>query len=103
MQAVFICLLMPFLSKLWGIPFDQLSSYLKDGAACFLNIGTVTHGMFLLSISYFSINVFLKPILLFCALVFVLGVGEAFFPKSVIIHSADYAFNCLNGENMTCA
>ncbi|GLT58697.1 hypothetical protein SLA2020_315680 [Shorea laevis] len=38
-QALFICLLLPFLSKLWGIPFSQLSSYLKDGAACFLNIG----------------------------------------------------------------
>ncbi|XP_071926475.1 protein CLT1, chloroplastic isoform X1 [Coffea arabica] len=39
-QAVFICLLLPFLSKLWGIPFDQLPLYVKDGAACFLNIGT---------------------------------------------------------------
>ncbi|GKU93466.1 hypothetical protein SLEP1_g7061 [Rubroshorea leprosula] len=38
-QALFICLLLPFLSKLWGIPFSQLSSYLKDGAGCFLNIG----------------------------------------------------------------
>ncbi|GKV26271.1 hypothetical protein SLEP1_g35608 [Rubroshorea leprosula] len=38
-QALFICLLLPFLSKLWGIPFSQLPSYLKDGAACFLNIG----------------------------------------------------------------
>ncbi|GLT41783.1 hypothetical protein SLA2020_158260 [Shorea laevis] len=37
-QALFICLLLP-LSKLWGIPFSQLPSYLKDGAACFLNIG----------------------------------------------------------------
>ncbi|KAG8483611.1 hypothetical protein CXB51_022427 [Gossypium anomalum] len=38
-QALFICLLLPFLSKLWGIPFSQLPNYLKDGAACFLNIG----------------------------------------------------------------
>ncbi|XVF04845.1 hypothetical protein REPUB_Repub05bG0120400 [Reevesia pubescens] len=38
-QALFICLLLPFLSKLWGIPFSQLPTYLKDGAACFLNIG----------------------------------------------------------------
>ncbi|KAL1555185.1 Protein clt1, chloroplastic [Salvia divinorum] len=38
-QAVFICLLLPFLSNLWGIPFSQLPSYLKDGAACFLNTG----------------------------------------------------------------
>ncbi|KAH6810746.1 CRT transporter 3 [Perilla frutescens var. frutescens] len=42
-QAVFICLLLPFLSNLWGVPFGQLPSYLKDGAACFLNIGTMTN------------------------------------------------------------
>ncbi|CAI9785778.1 unnamed protein product [Fraxinus pennsylvanica] len=41
-QAVFICLLIPFLSKLWGIPFSQLPNYLKDGSACFLNIGTMS-------------------------------------------------------------
>lgn len=40
-QAVFISLLLPFLSKLWGIPFLQLPAYLKDGAACFLNLGTI--------------------------------------------------------------
>ncbi|XP_042002081.1 protein CLT3, chloroplastic-like isoform X2 [Salvia splendens] len=40
-QAVFICLLLPFLSNLWGIPFSQLPSYLKDGSACFLNTGTM--------------------------------------------------------------
>ncbi|KAK8520593.1 hypothetical protein V6N13_030964 [Hibiscus sabdariffa] len=38
-QALFIGLLLPFLPKLWGIPFSQLANYLKDGAACFLNIG----------------------------------------------------------------
>lgn len=43
-QAVFICLLLPFLSNLWGVPFRQLPSYLKDGAACFLNIGTMSNG-----------------------------------------------------------
>ncbi|XP_061362610.1 protein CLT1, chloroplastic-like isoform X2 [Gastrolobium bilobum] len=41
-QALFICLLLPFLSKLWGIPFSQLPSYLKDGAACFLNVGMLS-------------------------------------------------------------
>lgn len=40
-QALFICLLLPCLSKLWGIPFYQLPNYLKDGAACFLNYGTI--------------------------------------------------------------
>ncbi|KAI4308199.1 hypothetical protein L6164_031297 [Bauhinia variegata] len=43
-QALFICLLLPFLSKLWGIPFGQLPTYLKDGAACFLNVGTLSSG-----------------------------------------------------------
>ncbi|XP_057954316.1 protein CLT1, chloroplastic-like isoform X2 [Malania oleifera] len=43
-QALFICLLLPFLSKLWGIPFSQLPNYLKDGAACFLNLGTLSSG-----------------------------------------------------------
>ncbi|XP_029130973.1 protein CLT1, chloroplastic isoform X2 [Cajanus cajan] len=43
-HALFICLLLPFLSKLWGIPFGQLPNYLKDGAACFLNIGTLSSG-----------------------------------------------------------
>ncbi|XP_027331034.1 protein CLT1, chloroplastic [Abrus precatorius] len=43
-QALFICLLLPFLSKLWGIPFSQLPNYLKDGAACFLNVGALSSG-----------------------------------------------------------
>ncbi|XP_019434656.1 PREDICTED: protein CLT1, chloroplastic [Lupinus angustifolius] len=43
-QALFICFLLPFLSKLWGIPFCQLPNYLRDGAACFLNIGTLSSG-----------------------------------------------------------
>ncbi|XP_022897957.1 protein CLT1, chloroplastic-like isoform X2 [Olea europaea var. sylvestris] len=41
-QAIFICLLIPFLSNLWGIPFSQLPNYFKDGSACFLNIGTMS-------------------------------------------------------------
>ncbi|RDY08646.1 Protein CLT3, chloroplastic, partial [Mucuna pruriens] len=43
-QALFICILLPFLSKLWGIPFSQLPNYLKDGATCFLNVGTLSSG-----------------------------------------------------------
>ncbi|ESQ41947.1 hypothetical protein EUTSA_v10015536mg [Eutrema salsugineum] len=43
-QVICIALLLPFLSKLWGIPFNQLPSYLRDGGACFLNIGTRTIG-----------------------------------------------------------
>ncbi|XP_020584954.1 protein CLT2, chloroplastic [Phalaenopsis equestris] len=38
-QALFVFLLLPFLSKLKGIPFTKLPHYLKNGAACFLNIG----------------------------------------------------------------
>ncbi|KAG9440178.1 hypothetical protein H6P81_020343 [Aristolochia fimbriata] len=37
-QALFVLLLLPLLSNLRGIPFAELPSYLKDGAACFLNI-----------------------------------------------------------------
>uniref|UniRef100_A0A6N2L333 Uncharacterized protein n=2 Tax=Salix viminalis TaxID=40686 RepID=A0A6N2L333_SALVM len=43
-QALFVCLLLPFMSKLWGIPFSQLPNYLKDGAVCFLNIGSLSSG-----------------------------------------------------------
>ncbi|XP_042436687.1 protein CLT1, chloroplastic-like isoform X5 [Zingiber officinale] len=43
-QALFICLLMPFMSKLWGIPFNQLPSYIRDGTACFLNVGSLSGG-----------------------------------------------------------
>eukprot|EP00257_Ricinus_communis_P019880 XP_015578983.1 protein CLT1, chloroplastic [Ricinus communis] len=43
-QALFICLLLPFMSKLWGVPFGQLPSYLKDGAVCFLNMGGLSSG-----------------------------------------------------------
>lgn len=38
-QAIFVFLLLPFLSNLRGIPFTELPHYLKNGAACFLNIG----------------------------------------------------------------
>ncbi|WVY94266.1 hypothetical protein V8G54_033354 [Vigna mungo] len=51
-QALFICLLLPFLSKLWGIPFSQLPNYLKDGTACFLNVGTLSRGKQLSSFPY---------------------------------------------------
>ncbi|KAG8494027.1 hypothetical protein CXB51_011407 [Gossypium anomalum] len=38
-QALFVLLLLPLLSNLKGIPFLELPSYLKSGAACFLNLG----------------------------------------------------------------
>ncbi|TKW18917.1 hypothetical protein SEVIR_5G464000v4 [Setaria viridis] len=41
-QALFMCLLLPFLSKLWGVPFHLLPAYIKDGAACFLNTGSIS-------------------------------------------------------------
>lgn len=37
-----MCLLLPFLSKLWGVPFHVLPTYIKDGAACFLNMGSIS-------------------------------------------------------------
>ncbi|KAK0576755.1 hypothetical protein LWI29_022802 [Acer saccharum] len=43
-QALFVLLLMPFLSNLKGIPFAQLPLYLKSGAGCFLNMGANTLG-----------------------------------------------------------
>lgn len=43
-QALFILLLLPFLSRLWGVPFCQLPSYFKDGAACFVNVGSLAKG-----------------------------------------------------------
>ncbi|CAM0885032.1 unnamed protein product [Alopecurus aequalis] len=43
-QAIFMCLLLPFLSKLWGIPFHLLPTYIRDGAACFLNMGSLSAG-----------------------------------------------------------
>ncbi|KAK6245797.1 hypothetical protein SCA6_008887 [Theobroma cacao] len=43
-QALFVLLLLPFLSNLKGIPFSELPSYLKSGAACFLKTGAGTSG-----------------------------------------------------------
>ncbi|XP_022773028.1 protein CLT2, chloroplastic [Durio zibethinus] len=43
-QALFVLLLLPVLSNLKGIPFSELPSYLKCGAACFLKIGADTSG-----------------------------------------------------------
>ncbi|KAJ9545404.1 hypothetical protein OSB04_025111 [Centaurea solstitialis] len=37
-QALFVLLFLPFLSNLKGIPLHELPSYIKSGAACFLNI-----------------------------------------------------------------
>lgn len=38
-QALFVFLLLPVLSNLRGIPFAKLPTYLRSGAACFLNVG----------------------------------------------------------------
>ncbi|KAA0061766.1 protein CLT1 [Cucumis melo var. makuwa] len=58
-QAVFILALLPFLSKLWGIPFTQLPSYLRDGAACFLNYGSLSgcDGAPLLPLLFILVNI----------------------------------------------
>ena len=38
---------LPFLTKVKGIPFEQLPSYLKSGAGCFLNFGANALGILL--------------------------------------------------------
>ncbi|CAM6101261.1 unnamed protein product [Calypogeia fissa] len=43
-QALFVLLLLPFLSTLKGIPFQQLPTYFRDGAACFVNAGALDSG-----------------------------------------------------------
>ncbi|KAL6867305.1 hypothetical protein ACP4OV_015329 [Aristida adscensionis] len=58
-QALFVFLLLPFLSNLKGIPFVELPAYLRHGAACFLNIGgnlKDCHGAPLLPLLYITLN-----------------------------------------------
>ncbi|MQL70223.1 hypothetical protein Taro_002507 [Colocasia esculenta] len=43
-QALFVFLLLPFLSNMRGIPFSELPTYLRNGAGCFMNIDTHTTG-----------------------------------------------------------
>ncbi|KAL2893075.1 Protein CLT2 chloroplastic [Bienertia sinuspersici] len=50
-QALFVLVLLPMLSNLKGIPFDQLPQYFQSGVACFLNIGADKAGKF----SYFGV------------------------------------------------
>lgn len=52
MQALFVFLLLPFLSHLRGIPFPELPTYLKDGAGCFFNVGHSKTGKFANSLWY---------------------------------------------------
>ncbi|XP_023533653.1 protein CLT1, chloroplastic [Cucurbita pepo subsp. pepo] len=58
-QSIFVVALLPFLSKLWGIPFSQLPSYLRDGTACFLNYGTLSgcDGAPLLPLLFILVNI----------------------------------------------
>jgi hypothetical protein len=44
MQALFVFLLLPFLSNLKGIPLAELPAYVNRGAVCFLNIGGNLNG-----------------------------------------------------------
>ncbi|WRX30289.1 Chloroquine-resistance transporter-like - like 1 [Theobroma cacao] len=55
-QALFVLLLLPFLSNLKGIPFSELPSYLKSGAACFLKTGAGCEGAPLLPLLYIVTN-----------------------------------------------
>ncbi|CDP00923.1 unnamed protein product [Coffea canephora] len=59
-QALFVFLLLPFLSNLKGIPFSQLPSYLKSGAGCLLNAGSTgsgCEGAPLLPLLYVFVNI----------------------------------------------
>lgn len=67
-QAIFICLLIPFLSNLWGIPFSQLPNYFKDGSACFLNIGTMSKSkslLLMILLLYFFLLLFFNLFMFF--------------------------------------
>ncbi|CAO2826288.1 unnamed protein product [Amaranthus hypochondriacus] len=59
-QALFVLCLLPLLSNMKGIPFDQLPQYLKSGAGCFLNIAadnTGCDGAPLLPLLYVASNI----------------------------------------------
>ncbi|KAK1269965.1 hypothetical protein QJS04_geneDACA006504 [Acorus gramineus] len=43
-QALFVLILLPFLSNMRGIPLAELPTYLRNGAACFINAGTKMEG-----------------------------------------------------------
>ncbi|KAL4570886.1 hypothetical protein LXL04_026550 [Taraxacum kok-saghyz] len=47
-QALFVLFFLPFLSNLKGIPLHELPSYIKSGAGCFLNIGAMSSGIYIL-------------------------------------------------------
>uniref|UniRef100_A0A0D9Z3G1 Uncharacterized protein n=1 Tax=Oryza glumipatula TaxID=40148 RepID=A0A0D9Z3G1_9ORYZ len=58
-QALFVFLLLPFLSNLKGIPLAELPAYINRGAACFLNIGgnlKDCHGAPLLPLLFIAMN-----------------------------------------------
>jgi hypothetical protein len=55
-QALFIFLLLPFLSNLKGIPFAELPAYLTRGAACFLNVGGNLKGEYCFSYHIHVVN-----------------------------------------------
>uniref|UniRef100_A0A0D9VQT3 EamA domain-containing protein n=1 Tax=Leersia perrieri TaxID=77586 RepID=A0A0D9VQT3_9ORYZ len=58
-QALFVFLLLPFLSNLKGITLAELPAYVNRGAACFLNIGgnlKDCHGAPLLPVLFIAMN-----------------------------------------------
>ncbi|XP_078437293.1 CRT (chloroquine-resistance transporter)-like transporter 2 [Wolffia australiana] len=57
-QALFVFLLLPFLSNLKGIPFAELPGYMSRGAGCFLNSGSEIgcEGAPLLPLVYMLVN-----------------------------------------------
>lgn len=58
-QSLFVFLLLPFLSRVRGIPFSQLPGYVKDGAGCLFNIGsynTDCNNATLVTFGYIAMN-----------------------------------------------
>ncbi|KAJ8446846.1 hypothetical protein Cgig2_016156 [Carnegiea gigantea] len=77
-QALFMGLLVPLLSKLWGIQFSQLPSYLKGGAACFLNFNSLSSVplsvfVFTMPLPYLGAGTSLPPGFLAGLIILVLG------------------------------
>lgn len=55
-QALFVFLLLPVLSSLKGIQFQQLPAYFSDGAACFVNLGGECYGAPMVPAIYVAVN-----------------------------------------------
>ncbi|KAL0925972.1 hypothetical protein M5K25_004352 [Dendrobium thyrsiflorum] len=102
-QALFVFLLLPFLSNLRGIPFTQLPQYLKYGAACFLNIGGHMAGKLLNNVLTFRFKHFLLSFLDFKVHVGKYCEGAPFLPLLFILTNMAFNISLLNLVKMSSA